>query len=233
MSAVTEYENREAAFISKITASTTHEIRNVLAIVKESAGLIEDMVKASGKGRPLKHDRLIRAVNRIDAQVTRGADLLTNLNRFAHSLDHPTELIDVKVEVDRVAMLCERFARLRGHAVSVEHGRDGVSTEVNALLFHMSLCCAVDCCQDRLAEPGSVRLITGESGGDVAITLRAEAPSTHTPPSPRAAPGWEKLQGLVGELGGRVEASTDECHLNVLLPAGRVPGKPHQESRIP
>ena len=37
-------ENREAAFIGLITAGATHELRNVLAIVKESTGLIADIV---------------------------------------------------------------------------------------------------------------------------------------------------------------------------------------------
>lgn len=38
----------EAAFLSAMTASATHEVRNVLAIIKESAGLVDDLIQVYG-----------------------------------------------------------------------------------------------------------------------------------------------------------------------------------------
>ena len=55
--------SREAAFIGKITASATHEIRNVLAIVKESAGLIDDLMQAAVTRGPLDGDRVLKATD--------------------------------------------------------------------------------------------------------------------------------------------------------------------------
>ena len=49
---------------------------DVLAIIKESAGLIEDMVHVFGKKGTLDPEKVYRAVDRIDGQVKRGADLL-------------------------------------------------------------------------------------------------------------------------------------------------------------
>jgi hypothetical protein len=81
-------EDRNAAFVAEVTAGTTHEIRNVLAIVKESAGLIGDLIYAFNRRGSLDQDKLTRSLGRIDAQVARGTELLSNLSRFAHSLDH-------------------------------------------------------------------------------------------------------------------------------------------------
>ena len=39
----------EIAFFGKVTASITHEIQNVLSIIKESSGLIDDVLSFSGK----------------------------------------------------------------------------------------------------------------------------------------------------------------------------------------
>ena len=75
----------EAAFLSAMTASTTHEARNVLAIIKESAGLVEDLVQMYGTRGNLDREKVDRALKRIDLQVKRGADLLTTLNRLAHT----------------------------------------------------------------------------------------------------------------------------------------------------
>jgi signal transduction histidine kinase len=75
----------EAAFIARMTASTTHELRNVLAVVKESAGLVEDLTLAFQQRRPVNPDKMLQATRRIDAQVARGADLLTSLSRLART----------------------------------------------------------------------------------------------------------------------------------------------------
>ena len=217
---MTGHENQEAAFIAKITASTTHEIRNVLAIIKESAGLIGDLVRASSEARPLNQDRIIRAVDRVDAQITRGADLLTNLNRFAHSLDHVTEQVDLNLEADQVAALCERFARQKGHTVEVEHGADGLTVELNALSLHMAFCSAVDCCLEGMDEPGTVRMRTGRAGEGVSIEFTGEIGDTTVPSPPTAATNWQTLEGLVQELGATVEPSSTDCRVKILLPDG-------------
>jgi len=96
--------NREAVFLGRVTASTTHEFRNVLAIVKESAGLIEDLVASGASDRPQLAERIARAVARIDTQVGRGADLLTNLNRFAPSIDPVREGTDLDQTVSQILM---------------------------------------------------------------------------------------------------------------------------------
>ena len=49
----------EAAFLSAMTASTTHEARNVLAIIKESAGLVEDLVQVYAPGAASTRRRCI------------------------------------------------------------------------------------------------------------------------------------------------------------------------------
>ncbi len=109
---------REAEFIGTITASATHEMRNVLAIVKESAGLIEDLVHASSRAGGAPHgDRILKATGRIDAQVARGAEIVTRLNRFAHSMDGGRERVDLAEEVREVAFLSQRLARTKCHTV--------------------------------------------------------------------------------------------------------------------
>ncbi len=217
---MTGHENREAAFIAKITASTTHEIRNVLAIIKESAGLIGDLVRARSEARPLDQDRVIRAVDRVDAQITRGADILTNLNRFAHRLDHVTEQNDLNLEADQVAMLCKPFARQKGHTVEVEHGTDGLTVELNALCLHMAFCRAVDCCLEGMEEPGTVWMRTGRAGEAVSVEFTGEVGDTPVPSPPGAATNWGILEGLAQELGATVESSNTVCQVRILLPGG-------------
>jgi len=44
-------------FFGKISASISHEIKNVLAVLNENAGLLEDLVLMAEKGAPFNQER--------------------------------------------------------------------------------------------------------------------------------------------------------------------------------
>jgi len=75
-------ENRDAVLSTEIR-SAAHELRNVLAIVKELAGLIEDSVHAADPGEALSPEKVLRASGRIRAQVDRGVDIASELREIA------------------------------------------------------------------------------------------------------------------------------------------------------
>jgi len=211
-------ENPEAAFIAKITASTTHEVRNVLAIVKESAGLIEDMVRSAGKRGQLKEDKVLRTVSRIDAQVGRGAELLTNLNRFAHSLDHDQERISLDEGAGRVVLLCERFARQKRHEVRVQEAKEDVTIVESALWFQMTLFAAVECYLELLPAPGVVVLAAERAQGQPAIRLTGVVGGNQVACEPEQAAGWDRFVGLVDSMGATVGSSSGSGGILVVFP---------------
>ena len=49
-------------FFGEMSASISHEIKNVLAIINENAGLLQDMVMMIEKGSPLSPERLVETV---------------------------------------------------------------------------------------------------------------------------------------------------------------------------
>ena len=82
-------------FFGEMSASISHEIKNVLAIVNENAGLLQDMVMMIEKGMPLSPERLSGLARSIVRQVKRGDRIVKDMNRFAHSADHPAETVDI------------------------------------------------------------------------------------------------------------------------------------------
>ena len=63
---------RERAFFGQATASATHEINNVLAIINEYAGLLGDLAAGAEAGRPLDPARLTKTAGSILRQIKRG-----------------------------------------------------------------------------------------------------------------------------------------------------------------
>lgn len=106
-------------FCGTMTASMSHEIKNALAIVNENAGLLDDLLLLSEKGRPLNPERLKTLANDIRRQVQRADGIVGRLNRFAHSAGQPVITTDIKEIFEFIAALAARMAAMKGVTVSV------------------------------------------------------------------------------------------------------------------
>ena len=212
-------EDRDAPFVAEVTAGTTHEIRNILAIVKESAGLIEDLIFSFNKRGSLDQEKLIRSLGRIDAQVARGAELLSNLNRFAHSLDHDQDAIDVAQEVEQAACLCRFRARRRRHLLDVQPGGQNLTTLVDPFRFQMSLFAAVGCCLEQLPEGSTVSISTDRKGDRPTVEFTSQGGDEAKLPTPTEAAGWSGLVELAAGLGASVEVAGSAYGFRISLPA--------------
>jgi C4-dicarboxylate-specific signal transduction histidine kinase len=197
----------EAAFLARMTASTTHELRNVLAVVKESAGLVEDLTLAFQQRKTINPDKMLLATRRIDAQVARGADLLTSLNRLAHGLDRAEERLDLGQHVQHVAFLCQRFARIRRLRIEPETGGPERVVRANALHLLMVLTAAIDCCIEGLPEDGVVGIRVAGTAERPSVEFTAAAGGATPVPAPEEVASWPRLTALAAGRGIGVGAT--------------------------
>ena len=212
-------ENRDAPFVAEVTAGTTHEIRNILAIVKESAGLIEDLIHAFNKRGSLDQDKLTRSLGRIDAGVARGTEILSNLNRFAHSLDDAQDEIDITREIQQVASLCQFRARGGRHLIQVQPGSQNFRLVVDPFRFQMSLFAAVGCCLEQLPEGSTVSISTHRNDDRPTVEFTGQAGDEATLPTPAEATGWSQLVELADGLGASVEVAESAYGFRISLSA--------------
>ncbi len=115
MSDVREQLLREEVFcfFGTITASLSHEINNVFAIINELSGLLDDFFHAAENGTPLNVEKLRGSTQRIAAQVERGQKYVKRLNGFAHTVDDRQNTIELNETVEAITALCRRFGTLR------------------------------------------------------------------------------------------------------------------------
>jgi len=217
---MTTPHEREVAFVGRITAGATHEFRNILAIVKESAGLIEDLVLVSGPGGAPDRETVLRAVARIEAQVGRGADLAGALNRLAHALEQPEEAVDLGREVEQAARLSERFVRRRERRLRLRPVAGDSFAKVNSLGLCMALVAAVDLCVQQVPEGGAVLVAVERPRGEPAVVFTGEDADACAHAVRADGIGSAGLTELVAGLGGRVESAADGSGFLVVFPAG-------------
>ena len=109
----------EIDFFARMTASVSHELKNVLAIINENAGLLEDLLLMAERGRPLSPERLQRLAVNVKGQVDRGDAIICRLNRFAHTVYDPVGLVDLREMCELVAALTARLAAMQEVKVQV------------------------------------------------------------------------------------------------------------------
>ena len=112
-----EQDNREAAFLGKITAGITHEIKNVLAIIRESSGLMEDLLSLAQQETFAHGEKFSNALSTIHEQVNRGVELVNRLNRLAHSPDEPEARVDLNEQVKDIDIQADNFLH-QAHSIA-------------------------------------------------------------------------------------------------------------------
>lgn len=106
-------------FFSKVSASISHEIKNSLAVMHESAGYLEDLTLMTRKGVPLDPDRLAALAATMLKQVHRSDTIVKNMNRLAHTLDEESCRVDLNETVELMAHLSERTLVTKGFSMTV------------------------------------------------------------------------------------------------------------------
>jgi len=135
-------------FFGEMSASISHEIKNVLAIVNENAGLLQDMVMMIEKGMPLSPERLSGLARSIVRQVKRGDRIVKDMNRFAHSADHPSETVDIGEVIHFISVLAARLIAMKGEPPKIDVPATPITAVTNRFfledLVWTCLCRAMD-----------------------------------------------------------------------------------------
>lgn len=205
-------------FFGVITASLSHEINNVFAIINELSGLLDDFFHAAEQGAPLDVERLKGTTQRIAAQVERGHEYVKRLNRFAHTVDGKQTTIVLNEAIEAITTLCRRFGTLR--RVELETSLPGASPRIEGSAFDLQH--IIYRCIDILlnaSKQGDVVQIDIEPQGDGArliFTSRSAVESAAELESKR-----DFLTVLVTEMQGAIESviqAGQPVRLEVSLP---------------
>jgi signal transduction histidine kinase len=130
------------AFLGSMIAGQSHEVTNVLNIISELSGLQVDLLIGATRGRQLNLERLSEIAERIKFQVHRGETIVRKINSFAHSVDLPVAVFDLKETMERVIFLAARPARLSKIEIVSEFPEESVAIENNPFLVqHATFIC--------------------------------------------------------------------------------------------
>ncbi|MFO7931331.1 MAG: hypothetical protein ACQETG_00795 [Thermodesulfobacteriota bacterium] len=210
------------AFFGKMTANLTHEFKNILAIIQESAGLMEDIMAISPLSKEKYQDRFNNSMATIKNQLHRGMQLAARFNKFAHAPDQTNAQMDLDETIDHFCTLTERFARLKNISLQAGKGTPpGANLTTNPVLFYMALFYGLESCLAVLPANTSISIAPAEKNGRQAVEIVCSGPQA---PSAdefsdglRKSDSWNELEDAAGQLEAEIECETRNLCLRLIF----------------
>ena len=101
MNSTVDFKNNDdLAFFGKVNASISHELKNILAIISEAAGLLQDLTDIAAKGQKIELEMLKTCSQDIVEEIQRGFATIKRMNTFSHSVDDPVKKVNLGDVVD-------------------------------------------------------------------------------------------------------------------------------------
>jgi C4-dicarboxylate-specific signal transduction histidine kinase len=159
-------------FFGRISASISHEIKNVLAIINENAGLLEDLTLMADRGQPIDPARLKIMAAAVQKQIARADNILKNMNRFAHSIDETVADVDLNQTIEQFITLTERFVAMQGVKVDLRLPASSLTIPTAPFFLMNLLCLCLDFSMSASGEEKRVGLVVEETEDSVRIRFR-------------------------------------------------------------
>jgi signal transduction histidine kinase len=209
---------KDTLFIGKITAAMTHEMKNVLAIIRESAGLAEDLLAMSDESAFPYKDKFQKIMGKIENQVIRGAEIMAELNQFSHMPEVDRRHEDLNLVLNQVLFLSRKLSRLNAVEFFVEQTDRSITLDSNPLTTRMLIYRTLEFLAPLVGKGSEIRLkavdhTTGHEG--FSLTIIAPVSNLFLLEKILEDPEWNALENEFRDNGASIGPSAGKESLLV------------------
>ena len=203
----------ELAFFGSIAADISHEMRNVLSVIGEYAGLLDDLLALADRGTPLDGVKLKKLSTGMSRQVGKGTKAMERFSRFAHATDERTGVFDLVVLMGDMVALAQRQATLSGCTLEAEFPDEAIPVRANPFSLQHAASSAIKLILELLesGESARIRLVTQ------GVTAVISVFGTTTAGGGELSGRISQLSAVMNELKGSVETSRANGMLTLML----------------
>ena len=159
-------------FFGRMSASISHEIKNVLAIINENAGLLEDFSLMAERGMPIDPGRLKTMAEKVKLQISRADGIIKNMNRLAHSIDETITTVDLDQTIELFMALTDSFTVMRGVKVDLQLPGSPLTIPTAPFFLMNLLWLCLDFSMSASGDEKRVELVVEETENSVLIRFR-------------------------------------------------------------
>jgi len=168
--------DEDLAFLGAIGAHVSHDIRNVLSVIGQYAGLLDDLLGLAERGKALDQAKLKKLAGNIALQVDKGTMTMERFSQFAHAADERTSSFDVTAVTGNTAALAQRHAALLRCRLETELPGEEIRVTANPFALQHALFVAIQLILGSVDEGQIVHVTLARHGSTAVIRVSGQAP---------------------------------------------------------
>lgn len=190
-----------------LMAGLAHDMKNHLSIIRESNGLMDDILAMGTMCEDAKMvERLQKSIDVIERRVVIAATTMHHLSGFGHRPDTPNASFLINDLIEEEYIFLERFSRLRQIDVGFELGEALPAVYNDPVLFQHVFYRVYVICLEQMKNGGHLTISTVQEETNTVLSFRfCKTPQMDFKKL------WENtFQGAMEKLGGRLEVDDKE-----------------------
>lgn len=203
---------REALFMGRLTAAATHDLQNVLATIRESSGLMEDLLAMGAENFP-HLERFQKGLKVMSEQVERGMNLAEELNYCAHAPESAATGAEINEAMRSLLGLSRRQAARGRVELALAPGRGGLRTGLRGIEAMTLAGLALDCVLPGMPQKSTLTIFVEEQGGLPVVRLTGPAFEDCC-----RQPAFADLKAMAKSLGAGLSAGAQGQGMALALP---------------
>ncbi len=190
----------DLSFFGKIMANVSHEFNNVLTVISELSGLLQDLSELAERGRPIQPEKLKQITQKFSHHLARGKELISHMNRFSHSVDDPRITLDPKDIVENMQVLMQRLVDRRQATLDCDYSGNGsmLTTDPFAVRHALFACFELLMQASSTTPAFQINLSSEERGTRIVVSSDSAFDAAEDESK------WLELTDTVRQFGGQV-----------------------------
>ncbi len=219
-----EHELRvsQLKFIGKVLSVFTHELNNHLAIMKESIGLIGDILSSQKSSVQHGLEESLKTIQSIENQTGKTSWLCKQLSSFGHRMDNPLSIFSVNESVEELLVLLNRIANQKKISFEKDFQENIPVIHNDPSKLQFLIFCLIEEGLRRLDRNGRIIFKTTRSGGSIAINIIQKGNFIET--DEKGLCSNEISQHVINQLGGTIYQEEGGEGVTITLPISRHSG---------
>jgi signal transduction histidine kinase len=204
--------NQDLMFFGKVNASISHELKNILAIISETAGLMSDLMELAAQGKKVEPNTLLTCSRDIMEEIQRGFLTIKRMNTFSHSVDEVVREINIYDMLDMVIDIVGYLSYTGKVQVNKQPSEEGVIRTCPFRLQHVVY--------------GVLTAVFQKIGAEGAITIAVVPEDDHhigicfldIRPEIGEMPQLGLMHDIAGSIGAVVRMDSDGQNMSLVVP---------------
>jgi K+-sensing histidine kinase KdpD len=157
--------------IGKILSGLSHDVKNHLALIKESTGLIVDIIGSEKSLATQELRQCIDILNSVRKQIGKTSELCNYLNRFAHRMEQPLSVYKVNESLEELIALLQKFVSQKKIRLEKDFHDELQTIHGNPALLQFLVSCLVEEMFYKLDKSSTITIKTNISNGLLMIDV--------------------------------------------------------------